>query len=100
MKIPLDIIQFSFYSPTMNNPTTQKSAAPLVFVLTGAMSRPRAEIAADIEDAGHTVKASITAEVTHLVQSDPFSQSSKSKKAAALGVTIIGEDQLMTLINH
>ena len=78
---------------TMKTPTTQYT-----IVLTGAMSRKRNEIAADIIAAGHLVKDSVTAGVTHLAQSDPTSQSSKTKKANSLGVAIISEAQLMEVI--
>ena len=68
------------------------------FVLTGIMSRPREEIVWDIKAAGHLVKGSVVSGVTHLVQADPDSRTVKTKKALALGVEIIGEDQLVDLI--
>ena len=68
------------------------------FVLTGVMSRPREEIVWDIKAAGHLVKGAVTAGVTHLVQADPDSHTVKTKKALALGISIIGEDQLVDLV--
>ena len=82
-------------SPIMKTPTTHTQYS---FVLTGAMSRKRNEIAADITAAGHIVKDSVAKGVTHLVQSDPSSQSSKTKKATSLGIAVISEAQLMELI--
>jgi DNA ligase (NAD+) len=89
-----DALDGAVFSATlMETPSTR-----YVFVLTGAMSKPRKDIAADIESAGHVVKDAVAKGVTHLVQSDPSSQSSKTKKATSLGIQIISEMQLQELI--
>ena len=67
------------------------------YCLTGTMSRPRKEIAADIVKAGGSVVDDIRENVV-LVQADPSSQSSKSKKANKLGCPIISEEDLMKRI--
>jgi DNA ligase (NAD+) len=75
----------------------EEATGPLVgksFCLTGAMSRGRKLIAADIEAAGGTVKSSVGRGLDYLVQADPTSESSKSKKARKLGTEVIGEEQL------
>lgn len=66
--------------------------------LTGAMSRPRKEIAADIEAAGHTVVDRVSKDTTHLCQADPTSKSSKTEKAEKLGIPIISEKQLIGML--
>lgn len=70
----------------------------LVICLTGAMSRPRKEIAAELESCGHKVVDSVGKGVTYLCQADPDSQSSKSKKAVQLGIKVVSEEQLFQLI--
>ena len=69
-----------------------------IICLTGAMSRPRKAIAADIEAAGHSVSDDVNSGITHLCQADPSSQSSKSKKAVKMGIPVISEDELMKLL--
>jgi NAD-dependent DNA ligase len=74
---------------------------PLVgmsFCLTGEMSRPRKDIENDITKAGGEVKSSVAKGLTYLVQADPNSESSKSKKARQYGTTVIGEQELMQMI--
>lgn len=68
------------------------------FCITGALSRPRKEIEADIEAAGGMVKSSVGKRLDFLVQADPGSQSSKSVKAQKLGIPIIGEAELNSLL--
>lgn len=69
-----------------------------VICLTGSMSRSRKELAADIEAAGHIVSDRVSKELTHLCQADPTSKSSKSKRAEKLGIPIISESQLVTML--
>ena len=69
-----------------------------VFVLTGSFSRPKSELKTDIEAAGGSIGSSVSKKTSFLVQSDPTSTSSKSKKANELGVEIISEDHLMKLL--
>jgi DNA ligase (NAD+) len=75
------------------NPTTGPLAGSS-FCLTGTLSKPRKEIQAAILAAGGAVKDDVATGVTHLVQADASSQSSKSKKAQKLGVKVISEDEL------
>ena len=69
------------------------------FCLTGAMSRKRNEIAADIEAAGGEVKSSVGKGLDYLVQADPSSTSSKTKKAEKYGTEVISEEHLMDMMN-
>jgi len=70
------------------------------FCLTGSMpsGRKRKDIEADIEAAGGEVKKSVGKGLNFLVQADPTSESSKSKKAKSLGTEIISEEQLMEMM--
>jgi len=78
-----------------------EAEGPLVgrsFCLTGAMSRPRKAIAADIEAAGGEVRSSVGKGLDFLVQADASSTSGKTKKAVANGTAIIGEDELVEMM--
>lgn len=69
-----------------------------VFLLTGKFEVPKKEIHAKILAAGHSFVEDFTSTVTHLVQSDPSSTSSKTKKALARGIPVVGIDELGTLL--
>lgn len=51
-----------------------------------------------IEDAGGTIKSSVGAGLTFLVQKDVSSQSSKSQKAKSLGVTVVDVEGMWALL--
>jgi DNA ligase (NAD+) len=51
-----------------------------------------------IENGGE-VQSSVNKNTTYLVQADPSSQSTKTKKAISLGVTILGEDNFFDMMN-
>ena len=85
-------------APRSVNTTGTSVVAGQKFVLTGAASRPRKEIAADIEAAGGIVADAINGTVQFLVQSDPSSKSSKTKKAEQLGIKVISEETLMHML--
>lgn len=53
-----------------------------------------------IEGAGGSIKGSVGKGLTYLVQKDPSSQSEKSKKAVALGVQVIGIDDMWALLGR
>lgn len=53
-----------------------------------------------IEDAGGTIKGSVGAGLTYLVQKDPSSQSGKSQKAKALGVEVVGLDDMWAILGR
>lgn len=67
--------------------------------LTGKMSRPRKEIEESIQGGGHTPVSSVNKETDYLVMADPDSGSSKAKKAAKLGVKVISEAELESLLS-
>ena len=80
---------------TDNINTNEKT---LSFVLTGTMSKPRHEIEHEIKCAGNEVKNTITKKVDYLVTADPNSNSSKTTKAKALGIKIISEEELYSIL--
>jgi DNA ligase (NAD+) len=83
-------------------PTSSEAAGPLAgksFCITGALARPRKEIAERIEAAGGRVVASVTKELDYLVIADRESTSSKAIKARRYGTTLIDEAELMKLLN-
>lgn len=74
---------------------TAHGDAPLdgvTVVLTGALSRPRPEIAARLEELGAKVTGSVSKNTTWLVAGD--AAGSKLERAQALGIEILDEDEL------
>lgn len=61
-------------------------------------SMTRNEASKLAESHGYDVKSSVTKGLTYLVTNDPFSGSSKNKKAQQLGTKIITEDQFLDLM--
>ncbi len=74
------------------------NAAAKSFCITGTLSRPREELIAAIEAAGHTFKSSVSKGLHYLVIADPASTSSKAVKARKLGTQCISEDQLTAIL--
>lgn len=78
---------------SVGGPATEAPLAGHVFVITGALSRPRAEIAEAILDAGGQVTDTVSTKVTYLVVGEK--PGSKLAKAQKLGITILNESELM-----
>ena len=70
----------------------------LTFVITGALSRPRKEIAAMIEQHGGKVTGSVSGKTDYLVAGEPPS-GSKYRKAQQLGTPVIDETRLMEMMD-
>ena len=66
------------------------------FVLTGALSRPRPEFEKMIAEAGGKATGSVTKNTTYLVAGE--GGGSKRDKAAKLGIPVIGEAELMAML--
>ena len=66
------------------------------FVLTGALSRPRPEFEKMIAAAGGKATGSVTKNTTYLVAGE--GGGSKRDKAAKLDIPVIGEEELITLL--
>lgn len=78
---------------------TRQTDGPLsgkTFVLTGTLSRPRPEFEKMIAEAGGKATGSVTKNTTYLIAGE--GGGSKRDKAAKLGIPIIGEDELLTLL--
>ena len=70
------------------------------FVITGSVYhfKNRNEMKAAIEKAGGKTAGSVSAKTSYLVNNDISSASSKNKKAKELGVPIISEDELLSML--
>jgi DNA ligase (NAD+) len=79
-------------------PAAPVSANSYRICMTGAMSKPRKDLAALIVAAGHVVHEDVAKDTTHLAVADVSSTSSKTKKATKLGIHIIDEAGLMRLL--
>ena len=69
------------------------------FVITGALSRPRAEVEAAIKAAGGKTASAVSKSTYAVITDDPTSASSKMQKARALGVLILDEAGLTALMS-
>jgi len=67
-------------------------------VLTGEMSRPRADLEAALTSAGYRVAAAVSKKVSLVVAADPDSLSGKARKAREYGVPVVGEEFLGRLL--
>ena len=65
------------------------SLAGMVFCMSGKLSKPQAEIKADIEALGGVVKGSVTQDVTHVVSNSGSGK--KVEEAQSRGLTIVDE---------
>jgi DNA ligase (NAD+) len=80
-------------------PAPERARAGVVgksFVITGTLGRPRDEIAAEILAAGGRVTSAVSAATDFLVAGEKAG--SKLKKATALGVKVLAEDELRALL--
>jgi len=76
---------------------TGRTLSGQIFVLTGSMSQARKDIKALIEAQGGKVTASVSRKTGYLVAGD--APGSKAKKATELGVPILTEAELRTLLD-
>lgn len=80
-------------------PVQGGSLSGLSFCFTGQLeSMKRAQAEAAVKTLGASIRSSVGQGLSYLVTNDPLSGSSKNKKAAELGVAVIGEDQFRALI--
>ena len=93
-----DLLRYVTVTDHTPAPAAKAAGKQWSFVLTGAMSKPRKDIVADIEAAGHVASDRIAAGVDYLVQADPSSTSSKTAKAQKLGTKVISETALYDLL--
>lgn len=74
--------------------------AGMNFVITGSVQHysNRNEMKSLIEEKGGKVTGSVTSKTTYLINNDAASSSSKNKKAKALGIPIISEEDFMKML--
>lgn len=72
------------------------------FVITGSLEhyKSRTELKKEIETQGGKVAGSVSKNTSYLVTNNPESGSSKNKAAAELGVKIITEDEIRTMLGY
>ncbi len=73
-----------------------------IFVITGSLEhyKNRTELKKEIEAKGGKVAGSVSKNTSYLVTNNPESGSSKNKAAAELGVKIITEDEIRTMLGY
>lgn len=73
-----------------------------IFVITGSLEhyKSRTELKKEIEAQGGKVAGSVSKNTSYLVTNNPESGSSKNKAAAELGVKIITEDEIRTMLGY
>ena len=92
------LIDAGVHWPAIEKPG--EAAQPLdgkTFVLTGALSRPRDQIKAQLEELGAKVTGSVSKKTDYVVAGEEAG--SKLAKAQDLGIDILDEDQLQEMIN-
>jgi len=70
-----------------------------IVVLTGDMTRSRADIELDLIAFGLVPSGNVSKKVALVVAADPDSQSGKARKARDLGITVVGEFALSGLLS-
>ena len=71
------------------------------FCFTGTLSSmSRSEAQDRVRAAGGVVRSGVTKDLTYLVTNEPGSGSSKNRKAAELGVRVIGEQEFLSLLSE
>ena len=72
----------------------------MVFVITGSLEHfeNRKALQGEIEDMGGKVSGSVSSKTTYLINNDNLSNSSKNKTAKELGIPILTEDEIITMM--
>ncbi|UCH24609.1 MAG: NAD-dependent DNA ligase LigA [Trueperaceae bacterium] len=86
-------------SPSQDAPASrQQHLSGMRFVLTGTLTRPRSEVKAELEALGAKVGSSVSRQTDYLVAG--ASPGSKLARAEALGVKVVGEEELTGILRH
>ncbi len=74
----------------------------MTLVITGSLEHysNRSELKAEIESAGGKVAGSVSSKTDYLVTNNPGSGSSKNRTARELGIAIITENELRSMLGH
>ena len=94
-----EVIEPLAYEPPAASVSSDGKARSLTFVITGKLSRPRDVIKAELEAKGHKVTGSVSGNTDYLLCESKDSQSTKAKKARALGTRVIGEAELADILS-
>ncbi len=89
----------AYIEPVGKASTPSAGGASYTFVITGKLSKPRSHYEALIKAAGSKVTGSVSKNTDYLLCEDENSESTKAKKARALGITVISEDQLEAILS-
>ena len=82
--------------PDEQPPPRQSALSGKIFVLTGALSRPRAEFKERLQRLGAKVAGSVSAKTDYVVAGE--AAGAKLEKAEALGVAVLNEAELEELL--
>ena len=90
------------YQPISHNDENVKILDGKVFCITGKVNhfKNRAELQADIESKGGKVVSSMSNKVTHLINNDNTSTSSKNLAAQKANIPILTEEEYLELCNN
>ena len=90
------------YQPISHNNENIKTLDGKIFCITGKVNhfKNRAELQADIESKGGKVVSSMSSKVTHLINNDNTSTSSKNLAAQKANIPIITEEEYLELCNN
>lgn len=97
-----DVLQYLHFNVPDSNDTSQLIFENKVFVITGALNHyeNRDQLKERIESLGGKVTGSVSNKTDYLINNDTESSSSKNKKAKALDVPIISEEQFNLMISQ
>ena len=93
-----EVVDPLVYEPPTAFSSSDEKLPSLTFVITGKLSRPRDVIKAELEAMGHKVTGNVSRNTDYLLCESKDSQSTKAKKARALGTKVIGETELAEIL--
>jgi DNA ligase (NAD+) len=85
-------------APEKHAPAADAPLAGLTFALTGTLSKPRNEVAAQIKAAGGIIQDTVSKNTRYLVAGADAGQS-KTDKAKSLGTDVINEERLLEMLS-
>jgi DNA ligase (NAD+) len=80
-------------------PSAGGALSGMSFCFTGALSKPRKEYEAMVEQHGGTLLSGVTKELNYLIMADPNSGSSKAEKARKYGTKCIDEAEFLAVVS-
>lgn len=94
-----ELLSSGYVSIENSMSTSSEKLSGMSFCFTGELKRmKRKEAVQLVVNAGGTVKTSVTAGLTYLVSNDANSASTKTKKATALNIKVIDEDEFFAML--